>query len=105
MTDYANAESRLVNTGGGSVQVAIASNAGQGNGGTSLPCRVVLMNTVAGAGGYATLKIGSSTNASTGVTVPAASTGGYLEIAIDDIAKLYFYGSNDTDLVNITYGR
>ncbi len=107
MTLYANSDSRLVSTSGGSVQTGGAgvTTGAQCNAGTSIPCRVVLLNIKAGGNAAGvTCALAPSTVAaiSLGVYIPAASTGGYLEIPIDDVNKLWFAGTAG-DLVNLTY--
>jgi hypothetical protein len=104
---YANAVSAKVSTGGGVVQttcVAVSTGA-QCNGGTSIPCRTVMLNVKAGgnaAGVTCALNPSTVAAISLGVYIPAASTGGYLEIPIDNVNKLWFAGTAG-DLVNLTY--
>jgi hypothetical protein len=105
-TIYANTDSHLVSSGGGRVTVAVGAGAtGQGNGGTSLPCKVVYINAL--SNNAVNCAINASTNVSTAVMVPTislASAGdiGSLEIPIDDVSKLWFYASAAAS-VNITY--
>ncbi len=107
-TKYANTRANLVNTGGGSVRMTISSNVAQGNAGTSLPCKSVYL--VASA---ATVRvtIGTTCTSTTGIPLPwreatGANAGGIwgaLKIDIDDVSKLYFYGSGGTETIDCLY--
>lgn len=104
MSIYHNTQLDRVPTSGGSVRVAIASNAGQGNGGTSLPCKEVWIIGDSGNSGTIRVKIGEACTATTGIPVPEFGTDHWiLRLPIDDVASLYFYGSNNTDNVDILY--
>jgi hypothetical protein len=88
--------------------MTISSNVAQGNGGTSLPCKKVYL--VASA---ATVRVTINTacTATTGIPLPwlaaddddKGGTWGVLEISIDDVSKLYFYGSGGTETIDCLY--
>jgi len=110
-TKYANARTNLISDGGGAVRVTLTSGTGQGNGGTSLPCRgcfvqavdantdVVRMNIDTAASDTLGIDLGrpfiSSTTAS-GACQP-------LFVPVDDVASLYFYSGHATAVVDILY--
>lgn len=106
MSKYANrlsAQARLA-TGGGSVKVTISSNVGQGNGGTSLPCRGCWVCPEAANTGHVHMNIGAAATANLGIELSEATEGsGPLWVPIDDVAELYFYAANDSDVIHITY--
>jgi len=106
MSKYANRLSAPVRlaTGGGSVTVAIASNVGQGNAGTSLPCRGCWVSPRSGNTGVIKMNIDAAASATLGIELGDADTGsGPLWVPIDDVASLYFYGATDGDDIDITY--
>lgn len=103
---YRNGSLDLVPAEGGAVRVTIASNVGQGNGGTSLPCKKVWMIT---NGTDVRVNIGTAASGTVGLPVPWVDATNHvsssaLEIEIDDVAKLYFYGTDDK-VVDILYRR
>jgi hypothetical protein len=104
VSKYKNTDYTRVPDEGGSVRVTIASNVGQGNGGTSLPCKEVWLLT---DGTDVRVNIGSACTAITGLPVPPfiASTvyADALRIPIDDVSKLYFYGGTNAKVVDILY--
>ncbi len=106
MSKYAyrfSSQHRLA-TGGGSVKVTIASNVGQGNGGTSLACRGCYVCPEAANTGHIHMNIGAAASANLGIELSEATEGsGPLWVPIDDVASLYFYGASDDDVVHITY--
>ncbi len=102
-TQYYNGSLDRVPGSGGSVRVTIASNVGQGNGGTSLPCKKVWVVT---DGTDVRMNIGTACTAITGIPVPffsATVTSGPVEVEIDDVSKLYFYGATNAKVVDILY--
>lgn len=103
MSDYAGSLYRIRGTGG-SVTVAIASNVGRGNGGTSLPCAGCYVSPRSGNTGVIKMNIDAAASATLGIELGDADTGsGPLWVPIDDVASLYFYGATDGDDVDITY--
>lgn len=89
--------------GGGSVRVTLASNVGQGNGGTSIPCQGLWVSPASGNSGVIKMNIAAPASATLGIELSDADTGsGPLWVPVDDVNLLYFYGTND-DVVDITY--
>ena len=112
MSDYRNTSVDRVSGDGGAVQVAItaANTYGQGNSGTSLPCRVCYVSALPGnTVGYITVCINSSSISCGAIlaTNPVVSVlAGPLEIPIDDVSKLWFFSSAGTaQKINIMYRR
>lgn len=104
MSKYANVKADVIASAGGAVTVEIASNVGQGNGGTSLPCKGCWVSPRSGNTGVIRMNIGSAASASAGIELGDADTGGGpMWVPIDDVAKLYFYGGSDGDDVDILY--
>ena len=92
---------RSVRWGDGEVRLG---NVGQGNGGTSLPCKKVWLIT---DGTDVRVNIGAAASAVLGLPVTFFSstvTTTPMELEIDDVAKLYFYGTN-AKVIDILYRR
>jgi hypothetical protein len=103
-TQYANNRTNKIFAHGGSVRVTIASNVGQGNGGTSLPCAGCWVSPASGNTGVIKMNIDAAASATLGIELSDADTGhGPMFIPIDDVSKLYFYGASDDDVIDITY--
>ena len=102
---YTNADAQRIRGGGGSIRVTIVDYLGQGNGGTSLPCIGCWISPASGNSGLTKMNIGIAASASLGIELADADTGGGpLWVPIDDVAKLYFYNSDeDDDVIDITY--
>jgi len=101
-TKYDGTQLRICPTGG-SVRVTIASNVGQGNGGTSLPCKGCWVSPASANTGTTKMNIGAAASASLGIQLSDSDNGsGPLFVPISDVAQLYFYGTN-SDVVDITY--
>jgi hypothetical protein len=78
----------IVPNSGGSVRVTIASNAGQGNGGTSLPCKKVWLIS---NGADVRVNLFSACTATTGIPAPLHNAANHgndlpLELEINDVA-------------------
>jgi hypothetical protein len=106
-TQYFNTSLGIVPGEGGSVRVTIASNAGQGNDGTSQPCKKVWLIS---DNNDVRVTIGEDCTATTGIPVPWWDATNHvspapLEIEIDDVSKLYFYGATDAKVVDILYRK
>lgn len=106
-TLYSNSDSHTVGAGGGQTAVlAIAATAvGQGNAGTSLPCRVAYVTALCASELH--MGLSSSTDLTGAMLVPTAAlaslhTAAPIEMAIDDVSKLYFYAGTAAS-VFITY--
>lgn len=88
---------------GGSVKVTIASNVGQGNGGTTLKCAGCWVSSAAANTGPVKMNIASAANANLGIELPKSDAANPLWVPISDVSKLYFYSGTDGDIVDITY--
>lgn len=105
MTVYNGAHQRI-RSGGGAVRVTIASNVGQGNGGTSLPCAGCFLTCPTGNTGPVRVNIGAAASATVGIDLPeSGSANSPVFIPIDDVSKLYFYSGTNDDVVDIMYLR
>ena len=89
--------------GGGAVRVTIASNVGQGNGGTSLPCSGCLIQCPTGNTGPVRLNIGAAASATLGIDLPEEAEANPIFIPVSDVSALYFYSGTDGDFVDILY--
>ena len=106
---YANFRS-----GGGSVLVTCASNVGQGNGGTSLPCagcyvqaaiantEVVKMNIGAAASAILGIEIGRP-HINDGIDEYGAGSCQPMWVPTDDVSNLYFYSADADAKIDILY--
>jgi hypothetical protein len=92
---------RIVSSGG-SVRVTIASNIGRGNGGTSIPCKGCFVSPASANSAAMRVNIGAAASATVGIGIPDVDQGGPTYIPIDDVASLYFYGT-DQDICDILY--
>lgn len=115
----ANSLVNVVPSVGGAVAVTIASNVGQGNGGTSIPCKKVLVQGAISNASPIMMNINAAATSVLGIALPSRGNLGVsitafisttpvpppLEIEIDDVNKLYFWGATDGDYVNILYRR
>jgi len=109
-TKFANTRLDVVPSEGGAVRVTIASNVGQGNDGTSLPCKKAWLIS---NGTDVRVNIGSAASATVGIPVAWAlhdtttdetfSNYSVLELDIDDVSKLYFYGGTNGKVIDILY--
>ena len=88
---------------GGSVRVTLSSNVGQGNGGTSLPCRMCWVSASIAATAPTKVNIGAAASQTLGVTLCPADVSQPLMIPVDDVSKLYFWSAGATDIVDIMY--
>ena len=103
-TSTTNQNTTLTSTTGGSVRVTCAANVGQGNDGTSLPCKGCWISCETGATAPTKVNIGAAASATLGITFDEAATGQTpLWIPIDDVSKLYFYSAGATDAIDIMY--
>lgn len=100
MSKYDNADVGRAARTGGSVRVTMASNVGQGNGGTSLPCRGCWISCPSGNTAPTKFNIGAAASATLGVEIPEQEP---VWIPISDVSQLYFYTGGATDSVDITY--
>ena len=102
MSKFYNSNVNRVPNSGGSVQLTIASNVAHQT--TSTPCKKVW---ISADRKEIRVNIGSACIVTTGMAVPirdgSTYTGELLVLEIDDINKLYFYGSADGRIVHILY--
>ena len=113
MSDYANSTMKI-RKGGGSVRVTLATNVGQGNGGTSLPCAGCWVQPVLANTEVVKMNIGAAASATLGVDLQrphindgtdeyGAAAAQPIWVPIDDVSKLYFYSAQADAVVDITY--
>ena len=104
MSKYINSGLDRVPDGskGGSVRLTISSNAAHQT--TSTPCKKVWLNS-----SHVDVRVtfGTACTATTGLEVPQADQANdvwaVLELDVDDITNLYFYGATDTATIDILY--
>lgn len=104
-TKYTNSDTTRSTGDGGSVRMTISSNVAQGNGGTSLPCKKVYL---VASTGTVRVTINTACTATTGIPLPWLDATNHvspvpLEIPIDDVAKLYFYGSGGSETIDCLF--
>ena len=89
---------------GGAVRVTLGTTTdNRGNGGTSLPCKGCWVCPEADNSAIAYINIGAAADADTGMQLSDSDTGGGpLFIPTDDVANLYFYGT-DADIIDVLY--
>lgn len=104
MSIYDNTSLRM-RPGGGAVRVTIASNVGQGNDGSVLPCSGCLIQCPTGNTGPVRLNIGAAASATLGIDLPEEAEANPIFIPISDVSALYFYSGTDGDFVDILYFR
>jgi hypothetical protein len=103
---YQNARSGRIADTGGAVRVTLVSNVGQGNGGTSLPCKGCWVSPASDNDNPVRINIGTAASATLGIELSDADIGhGPLFIPIDDVAKLYFYSADAVAVIDILYLR
>lgn len=100
-THYHGALYRIRHTGG-AVRVTMASNVGQGNGGTSLPCAGCYISAPSENTAPTRWNIGAAASATAGCEISEQTS---VYIPIDDVSQLYFYTGGASDIVDIVYLR
>jgi hypothetical protein len=110
MSKFYNQKIDIVPTAGGCTVIAIASNSANP---ASVPCKEVYVMANISNTGYINVGLSSAVNSIKGVTVPqppavaVMSAGGQpvqaLRFVIDDLSKLFFYGTVNADGVGITW--
>ncbi|HDZ15008.1 hypothetical protein LCGC14_1588430 [marine sediment metagenome] len=96
---------------GGSVRVTCATNVGQGNGGTSLPCTGCWVSPAIGNTEVVKMNIDVAASATLGIDLQrqfisgttAAGAAQPLFVPIDDVSKLYFFSDDANAIIDITY--
>jgi len=102
-TKYYNTDFNRITDSGGAVKVTIAAaGTGQGNGGTSLPCKGCFVSPRSANTGVMRVNIAADATADLGIQIPDADQGGPVFIPVDDVSLLYFYGT-ENDIVEILY--
>lgn len=109
---YSGTLTNVVPNHGGSNRVTIPATpfqvrGGTGTGGaTSVPCKGCKMIAPTGSSNVR-VRIDTACTATTGIAVPehllTDGIGGYLELYIDDLNRLYFIGEAENDVVDILY--
>lgn len=92
--------------GGGSNRVTLSGGEGQGNDGTSLPCKGCFVIGDSANTAAVRMRIGTDCTSTTGTPIPEFGTDHYIRfVPINDLNKLYFYSSDATAIVDIEYLR
>ena len=118
-TNYYNTDVNKVPKDAGAVAVTIASKVGQGNGGTSIPCKKVWVQGALSNASYTMMNINAAATSVLGICVPNSCALGTsitvlvstaimpppMEVEIDDVNKLYFWNATSGDIVNILYRK
>ena len=105
-TKFSNALTNRVSISGNHVRVTLVANVGTGNGGTSLPCKGCWVQSVLGNTSLVKVSIGTTASATVGIDLPFTSATVQTIptfIPIDDVAKLTFYSTQATAVVDILY--
>jgi len=104
MSKYKTARTNIISQSGGSVRVTIDSDSvGQGNGGTALSCKGCWVSPASANSGITKMNISAAAESDVGIELSDSDTGGGpLFVPIDDVDKLYFYGTAG-DYIDITY--
>lgn len=109
-TKYQNARTDRVSSAGGAVRVTLSSGTGQGNGGTSLPCRGCYVSCEETNSEIVKMNIDTAASATLGVTLAqnvvganASAIANPLYVPIDDVSKLYFYSADSNAIIDIMY--
>ncbi len=92
--------------GGGSNRVTLSSGTGQGNDGTSLPCKGCFVIADTDNSQIVRMRISEACTSDTGVPIPEFRVDHYEKyVPIDDVSKLYFFSTDATAIVDIEYLR
>ena len=111
---YKNADAQRIRSSGGAVRVELATNEGQGNDGTSLPCLGCYVQAALANTDEVYMNIDVAASDSVGIELGRPhindDDNGYgagscqpLWVPIDDVASLYFYSADDDAVVDILY--
>lgn len=110
MPIYAGLSFWSIASSGGSVKVTLSSGAGQGNGGTSLPCKGCLVQSARANTEVVKVNIGAAASANLGVELGQQGTDSNqqgscqpLYVPIDNVNKLYFYSADADAIIDILY--
>lgn len=102
-SETANFSTAITAREGGAVRVTMSSNVGQGNGGTTLPCRVCWVSATIAATAPTKVNVGAAASQTLGITLCPADVSQPLMIPVDDVAKLYFWSAGASDIVDIMW--
>lgn len=110
-TKYANARTNLISDAGGAVRVTLSTGTGQGNGGTSLPCRGCFVQAVDANTDVVRMNIDTAASDTLGIDLGRPFISGTtasgacqpLFVPVDDVASLYFYSGDANAVVDILY--
>lgn len=115
MTKYDGASAGRICRTGGAVRVTLSSNDGQGNGGTSLPCKGCWVQAADSNTDVVRMNIGADATDALGVDLARAhtnlvadsygvATAQPLWVPISDVAQLYFHSAGDDNaIIDIVY--
>lgn len=109
-TKYDGSQIRICPTGG-HVRVTLSTSVGQGNGGTSLPCKGCWVQAVDDNTDTVRMNIGAAASDTVGIDLARPSISGTtaagaaqpLWVPISDVAKLYFYSGDADAKIDILY--
>lgn len=88
------------------MRVTLSSGTGQGNGGTSLPCKGCFVVADKDNSAVTRMRIGAACTSTTGIPIPMFRTDHYEKyVPINDVNKLYFYSTDEDAIVDIEYLR
>lgn len=101
---YSNSDAGVVANSGGCVRLTITLTVAQG---PDMPCRNVFVQGTVGNTGLVRMNVGVAATTNLGIQIPEAEkaeNGGWFALDIDNLNKLYFFGTN-ADTVDIMYLR
>jgi len=110
MTKYAGMQANRIVPDGSHVRVTLSSGTGQGNGGTSLPCKGCYVQAAIDNTEVVRMNIGAAASSSVGIDLGRPETDSNntgscqpMWVPIDDVAELYFYSADANGIVDILY--
>jgi len=111
MSKYAGMQTNRIVPDGSYVRVTLSSGTGQGNDGTSLPCKGCYVQAVDSNTDVVRMNIGAEASDSVGIDLGRQYVSGTtasgacqpLFVPIDDVASLYFFSGDSDAVVDILY--
>jgi len=108
---YAGMQANRICPAGGAVRVTLSGGLGQGNGGTSLPCKGCWVQATDASTDVVRMNIGVAADDDLGIDlgrpyISGTTTSGACQpmwVPIDDVAKLFFFSGDTTADVDILY--